>query len=143
MGARRIAVAAFAVSVVAAACGTADAGEASDEAAGGGDPGVRVVSVDEAAELHADDDRIVIDVRTPEEFADGHLARARNIDIHSPTFADEIAALDPDGSYLVYCRTANRSAGARELMTELGFGDVADIDGGTVAWGAAGLPFER
>ncbi len=143
MRARHLALAAFAVSVVGAACGTADAGNPSADATDGGDPGVRVVSVDEAAELHADDERIVIDVRTPEEFDAGQLARARNVDIQGAGFADTIGALDPDASYLVYCRSANRSAGARQLMTELGFRDVADIAGGTIAWTEAGLPLDR
>jgi phage shock protein E len=129
---RDIAVLALVASAFAAACGAAEASE----------PGVRLVDVSEASRLLDAGDRIVIDVRTPQEFADGRLAGARMIDIQSPTFADEIAELDPDAAYIVYCRTANRSAGARQLMTELGFRDVADIEGGVVAWSAAGLPLE-
>lgn len=145
MGPRGAIVLAVAAGVALAACGTAGAesGDERDDAGGSGDPGVRVVSVEEASELLADDDRIVIDVRTPEEFAEGHLSGARNIDIRGSGFDDQVGDLDPDASYLVYCRTANRSAGARQLMTELGFRDVADIAGGTVAWTDAGLPLER
>lgn len=105
--------------------------------------GVRLVDVREAAEILANEDRVVIDVRTPQEFAGGHLSGARMIDIQSPTFDTEIRQLDPDTAYVIYCRTANRSAGARRLMTELGFRDVVDIDGGVVAWEAAGLPLEH
>lgn len=106
-------------------------------------PGVRVVDVDTAADLLAEGDRIVIDVRTPAEYDDARLAGARLIDIASPTFAEEIAALDRDLPYVIYCRTANRSASARQLMEELGFTDVADIGGGIVAWSAAGREVER
>ena len=130
---RDMAVLALVASAFAAACGAVEAA----------DPGVRLVDVTEASELLAAGDRIVIDVRTPQEFAEGRLAGARMIDIQSPGFADEIGGLDPDASYIVYCRTANRSAGARQLMTELGFRDVVDIAGGVVAWSAAGLPLEN
>lgn len=106
-------------------------------------PGVRVVDVETASEMLAAGDRILIDVRTPPEYDEARLAGARLIDLSSPTFAEEIAALDRDLPYVIYCRTANRSASARQLMEELGFSDVADIDGGIVAWSASGLPVER
>ena len=106
-------------------------------------PGVRVVDVDTASDMLDGGDRILIDVRTPPEYDEARLAGARLIDLSSPTFAEEIAALDRDLPYVIYCRTANRSASARQLMEELGFSDVADIDGGIVAWSAAGLPVER
>jgi phage shock protein E len=137
-GSRGLGLAALAVAAVSllAACGSDDGVEAAGS-------GVRVVSVDEAASLLAAGDRTVIDVRTPQEFAGGHLAGARMIDIQGPTFDQEIRALDPNDSYIIYCRTANRSAGARQLMTELGFVDVVDIAGGVVAWSEAGLPLEN
>lgn len=117
--------------------------EAGTDATPAAAPGVRVVDVEAASALLAEGDRIVIDVRTPAEYDEARLAGARLIDIASPTFAEEIAALDRELSYVIYCRTANRSASARQLMTELGFTDVADIGGGIVAWSAAGLPVER
>jgi rhodanese-related sulfurtransferase len=55
-------------------------------------------------------DRIVIDVRTPEEFDAGHVNDARLIDIQGPDFDAQIAELDPDADYVVYCRSGNRSA---------------------------------
>ena len=95
-----------------------------------------LVSPDEAAELTATDDITVIDVRTPAEYAEGHIDGATLIDFYEPTFADKIAELDPDGEYLVYCRSGNRSGQAYALMQELGFDRVYDLDGGVV--GAAG-----
>lgn len=123
-----------------AACGT----DAATSAAGdvtSADQVVRVVEPRAAAELlEAEPRPTVIDVRTPAEFADGHLEGAVLVDVQSPDFRDRIAELDRDASYVIYCRSGNRSVGARETMAELGFTDVSDIDGGILAWVQAGLP---
>ncbi|HMR48737.1 MAG TPA: rhodanese-like domain-containing protein [Arachnia sp.] len=71
---------------------------------------------------------VLIDVRTPQEFADGHLQDAINIDIQSPDFTAQLSELPTDGSYVVYCRSGNRSAQAISQMTQLGFTTL--IDGG-------------
>lgn len=84
----------------------------------------------EAAALALDEDRVVIDVRTPEEFDAGHVEGAELISLQSETFADDIGALDPDARYVVYCRSGNRSAQAAEQMREIGL-DV--VDGGALA----------
>lgn len=113
-----------------------DAGAAVESAAG-----VRVVPPQTAADLLADDPSItVVDVRTPAEFAEAHLDDAVLIDIQSPDFEQRIGELDRDGSYVLYCRSGNRSAQARQVMADLGFRDVADIGGGILAWVDAGLP---
>ncbi|HHW83309.1 MAG TPA: rhodanese-like domain-containing protein [Actinomycetales bacterium] len=75
----------------------------------------------------------VIDVRTPEEFAAGHLPGAININVESPAFASEIAALDKEGTYALYCRSANRSRLAENVMIADGFGRVFGLDGGVTA----------
>ncbi len=103
--------------------------------------GVRVVAPAEAQELlDAEPSPVVIDVRTPGEYAEGHLEGAELVDYNAPDFRDRIATYPRDASYVIYCRSGNRSAGARAIMTELGFTDVADIDGGIVAWTGAGFP---
>ncbi len=104
--------------------------------------GIRVVSPQEGAAIQQNhpDGLVILDVRTPDEFAAGHLDGATMIDFYSPDFADRLAALDRDVPYLLYCRSGNRSGQARQLMSDLGFADVADIDGGISAWAAAGLP---
>ena len=84
--------------------------------------------------------RFVVDVRTPEEFDAGHIEGATLIDFYREDFADELATLDPDTPYVLYCRSGNRSSQARALMETLGFAGVADVDGGIEAWTAAGLP---
>jgi rhodanese-related sulfurtransferase len=63
---------------------------------------------------------IILDVRTPEEFADGHIEGAVNIDFRSATFAPELNKLDENKIYFVYCRTGNRSYDAVALMARFG-----------------------
>nr|NLD40023.1 rhodanese-like domain-containing protein [Actinomycetales bacterium] len=75
----------------------------------------------------------VIDVRTPEEFATGHLRGAININLESPEFAAEIGKLDKEGTYALYCRSANRSRIAENAMVADGFTSVFGLDGGVSA----------
>ena len=83
---------------------------------------------------------VVLDVRTPEEFAAGHLDGAVMIDFQSPSFAADVVGLGEDMPVFVYCRSGNRSAQAVAAMVQLGFTDITELDGGVVAWEAAGLP---
>jgi phage shock protein E len=64
---------------------------------------------------------IVIDVRTPAEFDQGHIANSINIDVQSASFDAEIAALDKNATYALYCRSGNRSGIAAEKMVDSGF----------------------
>lgn len=85
-------------------------------------------------EAMATDDAVVLDVRTPQEFAEGHLPDAVNIDISAPDFVEQIAALDSDVPYAVYCRTDNRSQAAIEVMTDQGVDSTIGLSGGIVQW---------
>jgi len=108
-GARRSFAAALACAALAvAACG----GEAAE--------------VSQAATV-AVGDAVIIDVRTPEEFAAGHLDGALLIDFKNPSFGDEIAKLDPSASYIIYCRSGNRSAQAATRMREIGIENITDL----------------
>lgn len=71
-------------------------------------------------------DAIVIDVRTPSEYSEGHLEGAVNIDGQSPDFATILTQLPTDGEYYVYCRSGKRSAAAVEQMKAAGFTNVTD-----------------
>ena len=82
----------------------------------------------------------VIDVRTPEEFAAGHIEGAVNIDIAGPDFATRLSQLDPTKTYAVYCRSDNRSGVATTQMADSGFTSVFDLDGGIIAWEQDGYP---
>jgi phage shock protein E len=81
----------------------------------------------------------LVDVRTPAEFASGHLKGAQNIDIEAADFDARVAALAKDGSYALYCRSGNRSGQALVRMTATGFTKVAHLVGGVGAWQAAGF----
>lgn len=82
---------------------------------------------------------VVLDVRTPEEFAAGHLEGAVNLDITAADAAAQVAALDPDASYIVYCRSGNRSASAAAMMKDAGIADVTDAGGMDAAAASTGL----
>ncbi len=81
----------------------------------------------------------IIDVRTPDEFAAGHLQGAVNSDVEGGAFSAFIATLDKNATYVVYCRSGRRSAIAANAMAQAGFTDVHDI-GGIADWEAAGYP---
>ena len=83
---------------------------------------------------------IVLDVRTPEEFASGHIEGALNIDFNSGNFANEITRLNPSETYAVYCRSGSRSGQATSIMHKAGFHDVSNLNGGVIDWTNDGLP---
>ena len=85
-------------------------------------------------------DFVIIDVRTPQEFADGYIENAINLDFHSETFRDELNNLDKNKTFLVYCRSGVRSGNALDIMAELNFREAYNILGGINAWKAEGLP---
>lgn len=85
-------------------------------------------------------DAPVIDVRTPGEFAEGHLINALNFDWNGSSFDQQIAALDKSKPVLVYCRSGSRSAAAADHMRTAGFKEVYEMDGGFVNWRNANLP---
>ncbi|GAB3218228.1 rhodanese-like domain-containing protein [Algoriphagus aestuariicola] len=86
---------------------------------------------------------VLVDVRTPEEVADGHLDGALNINFLSENFAGEIEALNKKNTYLIYCRTGKKSRSAADLLEKAGFKRVHMLDGGITAWKDAGKPIEK
>lgn len=84
-------------------------------------------------------DAVIVDVRTPEEYAAGHLDGAVNINLQSGAFEDEISQLPADGVYIVYCRSGNRSAQAVAIMDGLGFANVTDAGGIDAASSSTGI----
>ena len=82
----------------------------------------------------------VIDVRTPEEYAEGHLPWASNVDWKSPDFLQQVEAAYPKQAPLaVHCRSGRRSAEAAEALANAGY-TVCNLQGGYMAWTAAGKP---
>jgi len=85
-------------------------------------------------------DFVIIDVRTPEEVADGYIENAINLDFYSATFRSELDRLDKNQTYLIYCRSGRRSGNALTIMVELNFREVYNMSGGIIDWEAEGLP---
>lgn len=104
---------------------------------------VTTIGAGELVEVVSDPEVVVLDVRTPEEYAQGHLPGALNIDMTSPTFTDAIAELPKDTTYVVYCRSGNRSADAAAQMVDAGFTDLYDVDAGLATLAAAGVPLTQ
>ena len=82
----------------------------------------------------------VIDVRTPEEFAKGHLVKARNINWNGTDFDMQVAQLDKAKPVFVYCLSGGRSSAAASKMRNDGFTKVYELNGGIMKWRAANLP---
>lgn len=76
----------------------------------------------------------LIDVRTPEEFMAGHIKDAANIDYYHDDFQSDIAKLDKNKKYLLYCRSGNRSGMAMDMMKMMGFEEVYNLEEGIISW---------
>jgi phage shock protein E len=104
------------------------------------------VTVQEARELiqkhQGRTDFVIVDVRTPAEFAAGHLAGAVNVDFRASEFEAKLTRLNRGTSYLIYCRVGHRSANAVPVFKRLGFVSVFDMKGGITEWQRQGLPVE-
>ena len=94
-------------------------------------------------ENHGNPDFIIVDVRTSLEFHDGHIEGALNIDVNLPSFSQELEQLDRNDTYLVYCRSGNRSRTVLGIMEELGFTRIYHLTNGITEWVDAGLPVSQ
>jgi len=82
----------------------------------------------------------LVDVRTPEEFSNGHLENAINCNIMSDEFEAQVASLDKTKPLLIYCKSGGRSAKAAERLKELGFKNITDLEGGITNWNNENMP---
>jgi rhodanese-related sulfurtransferase len=102
------------------------------------------VSAKEAADLidkHSGNSNFaVLDIRTPGEFQSGHLPDAILVDFYSQTFSDQLNRLDKEKSYLVYCRTGNRSTNSLGLFKKLKFDKIYHMSTGISGWKSQDLP---
>jgi phage shock protein E len=126
---RRVLFALAASALLLAGCEAAgavdDAPEVGGDAATPAGEDVPVLSPDEVVDLvERDPDVVLLDVRTPEEVAEGSLAGAIVIDLQGPDVEERLQELDPDAAYAIYCRSGNRSGQAAEIMRERGFDDL-------------------
>ena len=95
---------------------------------------VKIVSPQEMQLILQLYDVQLIDVRTPKEYDESHIANSQNIDYFSPTFLEDIDRLDKNKIVLVYCRSGKRSAKCVEKLEEAGFKKIYDLDGGISKW---------
>jgi rhodanese-related sulfurtransferase len=84
--------------------------------------------------LDKNPDAVVVDVRTKAEFEADHLPKAIHMDYFAPDLIEQMEALDPSKTYLIYCRSGRRSVRVCVLMRNSGFGSVYNLDGGIKAW---------
>lgn len=87
-------------------------------------------------ELMRNKNHVVIDVRSPQEYAEGKIDPHKLINFFGADFKDQIEKLDQSKTYLVYCRSGNRSGKACAMMGQLGFKNLYNLQGGIGAWNA-------
>lgn len=104
---------------------------------------VKHVESKAAAEIIAKGEVIVLDVRTADEFAEGHIKGAKNIDFLDSKFKAEAAKLDKTKTYLVHCQAGGRSTKSLESLKELGIKNLIHLDDGFGGWKEKGLPVEK
>jgi len=123
--------------VLLAACGGSTTATATAE--------IQLVSASDAATVLNDraSEVVLLDVRTPEEFNEARVPGSVNVDFYAADFASQLDTLAKDVPYVVYCRSGNRSSQTMNIMRELGFLEVWDVDGGIISWNEAGLPLEN
>ena len=104
---------------------------------------VKNVGLEEFEKIRAAKKSVVIDFRTPGEYATAHIPGAINIDSHSRSFAETVAALDKQHTYLVHGTGVSNSTNALERMARLKFTNVYHLEGGFKVWRDAGKPLEK
>ena len=111
-----------------ASCQSSNSGKTADAT-------VQTINVtDFATKLKASTGAQLVDVRTPQEFAEGHLQNALNVNYNANDFAEQIAKLDKTKAVYVYCRSGGRSGSAVRQMQEMGFTEIYNMDGGILSW---------
>lgn len=91
-------------------------------------------STEFSEKLKADDNAVLLDIRTPNEYNEGHIPNSILMNIYDPAFADEIQQLDKNKNYYLYCRSGNRSYHAGRLMVKFGFNKVYNLSSGILDW---------
>jgi phage shock protein E len=104
-------------------------------------PAARAITSQQAKDLLARQPAaIILDVRTGQEFSDGHLVKALNMDYNAPGFQTQLLSLDKTKPYLVYCAVGGRSGKAARQMQEMGFQQVYHVSAGYPELKSAGIP---
>lgn len=108
---------------------------------------LKTISPKEASDLitkHKNNaDFIILDVRTPREFKSGHIEKAILLDYYSKMYTEELKRLDKTKTYLIYCRSGNRSGKTLNLIKNMGFSRVYNMDKGINGWRSKGFPVTK
>ncbi|AFL80149.1 Rhodanese-related sulfurtransferase [Aequorivita sublithincola DSM 14238] len=95
---------------------------------------IHLLSRQEYHDVTAKKDVQLVDVRTPEEFAEGHLDNAKNINVLETDFITQAEKLNLDEPIYLYCRSGKRSAKAALILKDVGFKEIYDMNGGYIHW---------
>ncbi len=102
------------------------------------------LNAQEFFEMTKDENAVILDVRTPEEYNNGHLKNSININFYdTATFNGFVGKLDKNKDYLIYCRTDNRSGKTNLMMKDKGFTQVHILKGGILAWTLDNMPVTK
>lgn len=105
--------------------------------------GISVVDSNNFEQQMKESSSQIVDVRTPEEFSEGHIANAVNMDVTADGFEQQIETLNKEKPVMVYCKSGGRSARAASILKDKGFKNVYDLDGGIIGWEEAKKPIEN
>ena len=109
-------------------------------------PAIEKVGPAEFEQVLGDRDRkdvVLLDVRTPQEYAQGHIAGAMNLNYRAKDFGEQVGKLDKSKTYLVYCAVGGRSTSACEKMAKLEFAHLYNLDGGISRWQREGKKVQK
>lgn len=98
------------------------------------DTEVKLIPVEEVLNIVQMEDAQLVDVRTPEEYDEGHISDALNIDYFSDNFVQDMEKLDKTKPIVLYCKSGNRSNKSLKVLQEAGFTKIYDVDGGITEW---------
>lgn len=104
---------------------------------------IEQITVEQMSEALKDSSIQLVDVRTGQEFMDGHLKNSHNICVTDNDFKQKASALDREKPVYVYCKKGGRSAKAAQILKEMGFKKIYDLDGGLLHWEESGKKTEK
>jgi rhodanese-related sulfurtransferase len=101
-----------------------------------------ILDVTQFEQKLSDTNIVLIDVRTPQEYSQGHIAGSLNIDFYGDNFESEMKAIDQSKTILVYCKSGNRSGKAINILAKNNFKNIYDLSGGITNWVNSGKPIQ-
>ena len=102
--------------------------------------GIQELSADQFKQYVDKGDMIIVDVRTPAEYAQGHIPGAINVDFNNPNFTLQLEEMDKSKNYLMHCLSGGRSAQALKIFKSIGFKNVGHLTNGIQEWEQKGYP---